>query len=138
MTEPYAKRADSATDFDPERQFDTDREKETMSEDDALKTWCRANWNKLPETIRENCLSHLKARIPIPVLHRWKKDGYENEMMFHFHAGMQIGNILREQLTDDKLPEVVMDHEGKPYGSRNWDDYYIGALDDLLEKTDAG
>jgi len=135
MTEPYAKRADSATNFDPERQFDADREKEIpMSEDDRLKAWCRANWNKIPELTRKDCIAHLKSKVPEEVLERWKKQGYEEDMMFHFGAGMQVRNILRQRLTDDELPEVIRDRDGKPYGSHNWDDYYTGALDELLER----
>src|SRR6266705_4635261 len=130
MTESYAKRADSATNFDPERQFDADREKEAMPKD-MLRAWCRANWDRLPEVVRNDCIAHLKAKIPEEVLQRWKEKDYEEEFMFHFRAGMRIRNILREQLTDDKLPEAATNYEGKPYGSRNWDDYYTGALDEL-------
>ena len=48
---------------------------------------------------------------------------------------MQIRNRLRDQLLDMELPVVTVDHEGKSYGpSQNWDDYYTGALDELLER----
>jgi len=102
--------------------------------DERLRTWCRANWDKVPEMIRRDCLDHLEAEVPAEALRSWKRNGYDNGL-FHFSGGMAVRNILRDQLLDQELPVVTEDQYGKPYGpSHNWDDYYTGALDELLER----
>lgn len=100
----------------------------------TLKTWSRANWDKLPEDVRKKCVDHLDAWILQDDKVRLKATGYQ-EGLFHFTAGMAIRNKLREVLTDDKLPVVTQSENGDEYGpSQNWDDYYTGALDELLER----
>lgn len=92
--------------------------------------WSRANWNKLPEAQRKACLDHLDGWI--------KREQFEelrtyrfNPEFHHLGGGMRVRNRLREVLTDEKLPAVK-------YGeldAHNWDDYYQGALDELLERA---
>jgi hypothetical protein len=102
----------------------------------TLREWCRANWNKLPELVRKDCVDHLDGWIHRDAIEVWKKNDYWDNGHFHLlGGGMQIRNRLRDQLTDAELSVVTTDHEGKPYGpSRNWDDYYTGALDELMER----
>lgn len=101
----------------------------------TLKEWCRSNWDKLPDLVRKDCVDHLDAVISTEVKIRWKHQGYDRPGFHMFYGGMAVRNFLREQLTDGELPEVTVDHEGKPYGpSKNWDDYYTGAIDELLER----
>jgi hypothetical protein len=47
-----------------------------------------------------------------------------------FGGGMQIRNRLRDVLTDDQLPPV--DYPEGPM--QNWDDFYTGAIDALIER----
>jgi hypothetical protein len=57
----------------------------------------------------------------------WKVFGFPRH--FHFSEGMAVRNLLRDVLRDEQLPPVEY-----PVGPmRNWDDYYMGALDELLE-----
>lgn len=102
---------------------------------DALRQWCRTNWDRIDPSIRKDCVDHLDNWIPKETIAHWKKDGYDLPGFHSFGGGMAIRNRLRGQLTDIELPEITIDHEGKPYGpSKNWDDYYTGALDELLER----
>jgi hypothetical protein len=51
---------------------------------------------------------------------------------FHLSGGMVTRNILREVILDEELPAVIY-----PDGSasRNWDDFYTGALEELCERA---
>ncbi len=105
--------------------------------DDKLRKWCRANWDKVPELVRNDCLNHLEGWITPAIIVDWKKQGYDRHdgTFHHFGGGMQIRNRLRDMLTDGELPEVEFDPDNNPYGpSKNWDDYYTGALDEFLER----
>jgi hypothetical protein len=108
----------------------------------ALETWSEANWAKIPELVRNDVEQHLKEKLPLEVLTRWR-DQHRRGMrigsddpFFHLGVGMAVRNACREQLTDMELPPVTVDHEGKPYqeahpqlvGGGNWDDYYFGVL----------
>jgi len=93
-----------------------------------LDAWCRSNWNKIPEDRRKKCIDHLKRKIPPEVLQGWKNDGVGKR--FHFWGGMAVRNTLREVMLDEELPAVPYDG-GESYS--NWDDYYTGALQELLE-----
>jgi hypothetical protein len=103
-----------------------------MPEGKAMKNldeWCRANWGKLPTEQREACLAHLDGWIPDDILLDWHTNGFSAG--FHmFGGGMQIRNRLRDVMTDDKLLPVPYDHGP----SQNWDDYYTGALQELMER----
>ena len=102
---------------------------------DTLKKWCRQNWNQIPELIRKDCIDHLDGWISPDIIKEWKEKGYDDPGFHLLGGGMQIRNRLRDQLTDMELPIVRVDHEGKSYGpSQNWDDYYTGAIDELLER----
>lgn len=103
----------------------------------TLREWCRANWNKLPEMIRKDCVDHLDAWFAPKTKTddiAWLR-GYDEEPFFHLTTGMAVRNRLRDQLTDMELPVVTINCEGESYGpSQNWDDYYTGAIDELLER----
>jgi hypothetical protein len=103
---------------------------------DELKKWCRDNWNKIDENRRQLCINHLKAKIPAEVIAAWKTSGYDHQG-FHLFGGMAVRNILRDIIKDDQLPPVRYETEGSITMAQNWDDYYTGALDQLLEETDA-
>lgn len=49
-------------------------------------------------------------------------------------GGMQIRNRLREAMLDEELPPVTQ-HDGST--AKNWDDFYTGALDELMEEVSA-
>jgi hypothetical protein len=102
--------------------------------DSSLDRWCLGNWNKLPEAQRNACLSHLEGWLPDDILKEWHTNGFDPG--FHmFGGGMQIRNRLREVLTDDKLlPVEYKDSVGVITYAQNWDDYYTGALQDLMKR----
>lgn len=100
-----------------------------MNETD-LQIWSRDNWKRIPEAKREECINHLHGWIPYDQLSQWKENGFGSD--FHmFGGGMQIRNRLRDILKDDDLPPVA--YRGGAF-FRNWDDYYMGALDELMER----
>lgn len=99
-----------------------------MSERD-LDKFSRDNWARVDKTRRVQCIEHLKSVIPDGVLKVWKINGFPEG--FHmFNGGMAVRNLLRGVMTDDQLPYVQ-------YASgehvRNWDDFYMGCLAELLE-----
>lgn len=99
---------------------------------EELRKWSRDNWNKVPELVRNDCIKELEATIPPHVISLWKTTDYMLGF-FHFGAGMQVRNTLRKQLTDEELPGVTY-VDGDPRVVKNWDDYYIGAIDEMLER----
>jgi hypothetical protein len=102
---------------------------------DKLRLWCRDNWNRIDPLIRKDCVDHIDGWISKDIIKDWKKNGYDLSGFHHLGGGMSIRNRLRDQLTDMELPVMTKDHEGKDYGpSQNWDDYYTGAIDELLER----
>lgn len=108
----------------------------------TLHEWCRNNWNALPEDVRKRCVDHLATFILTGVNRDANLEylmSYRDNASFHlFGGGMMVRNCLRQVLPDTQLPAVHVDHEGKPYAvdatSGNWDDYYTGAIDELLER----
>lgn len=99
-----------------------------------LRQWSRDNWNKIDPLIRKDCVDHLDGWISPTDIHQLIKHGYDFPHFHHF-GGMALRNRLRDVLTDGELPEVTIGSDGKPYGPwRNWDDYYTGALDELLDR----
>jgi hypothetical protein len=92
-----------------------------------LRHLSRTHWNVLPNELREPCLQHLRACIPPEMILTWKVFGFPRH--FHFSEGMAVRNLLRDVLRDEQLPPV--EYPDGPM--RNWDDYYMGALDELLE-----
>lgn len=102
---------------------------------DSLRKWCRENWNKVPAEKRKACVDHLEGWIPAETLAEWKGTGIPVDA--HFSGGMQIRNRLRDVMRDQELPLIQVNAEGEPYNGRNWDDYYTGAVDELLERVHA-
>jgi len=123
---------------------------------DDLQAWSYANWLKVPKMVRQDCLGQLRADVPADIIAEWKAQHARGEPIggdgFHFFGGgMSVRNILRKQITDGELPVVnyYRDANGNsidpgaplpPNGftvieARNWDDYYMGAIQELLETT---
>jgi hypothetical protein len=122
-----------------------------------IQAWSIENWTRIPAADRKACLDHLRARIlkavdgPATLAH-WRAqaastlNGKPVEVGsdvdgFHFGAGMVIRNILRDVMTDDKLPGVEYPASGGEKGNpahlaRDWDDYYLGALHALATEPD--
>lgn len=107
---------------------------------DDLGRWCRANWDMLPELIRKDCLAELRSKVPPEMMAKWKAQhaaGEEigsDDIFFHHGNGMAVRNILRKQLRDLELPAVHSPNY-PPEGAKNWDDYYTGALQELVETS---
>lgn len=101
--------------------------------DKSLRQWCRENWNKVAEDKRKACVDHLQGWIPDTILDEWRSTGIP--INAHFSGGMQIRNRLRDVLRDDDLPLLQTNREGEPYNGRYWDDFYTGAVDELLERV---
>lgn len=91
------------------------------------RAWCRDNWSKVPEEQRKKCTDHLVACLPQSLLLFWKTNGFPS--YFHFYSGVTVRDILRQVMADDELPPIS--YADGP--SCNWDDYYTGALDEVLE-----
>lgn len=95
-----------------------------------LDAWCLKNFLSLHPLVQQDCLDHLDGWIPEKIIKDWKRDGFDPG--FHFlGGGMQIRNRLREVLLDEELPAVTY---GNGDVARNWDDYYTGALHQLMER----
>ena len=102
---------------------------------DELEESSLKNWRMIPQQRREACLAAIRPKVPAAMIEKWRDQhsrgvriGSEY-LMFHFDIGMQVRNALRAVLLDDQLPEVTYP-DGKKY--RNWDDFYMGALEDLV------
>lgn len=90
------------------------------------------NWATVPVADRKRCVAHL-CRImqdDWPEAYDHMRAGVargeqigKDWVDFHFGFGMGVRNVLRQVMLDDKLPLVD--------GGRNWDDYYLGALDEM-------
>lgn len=101
-----------------------------------LDKWSRNNWRRVPDMVRQDCINELRVKIPKDLATKFKVD-YLNgraigsfDSYFHFGTGMAIRNVLRNQLLDNELPAVM-------YGSEeahNWDDYYLGCLQEYIEQ----
>lgn len=106
-----------------------------------LDIWCRANWDRAPAEQRAACVAHLRRFFPPEVRRLIKQQHAQGERIgshdpcFHFGGGMAVRNALREVLRDEDLPPVVGPAGGYPEGQvvRNWDDFYMGALEELAE-----
>lgn len=75
--------------------------------------------------------------MPLEVLDEWKQNRagnsppWQTHPWFHLREGMQIRNRLRDILKDDDLPGVQ--YPDTPELMHNWDDFYYGAIHELLE-----
>ena len=93
------------------------------------------NWRRIPADKREACLAVIRAKTPPDMFAKWQEQHQRgmrvgsNYTLFHLEAGMQVRNALRAVLTDADLPEVEYP-DGEKH--RNWDDFYMGALDDMV------
>jgi hypothetical protein len=85
------------------------------------------NWRRLPMATRRAMLRDLRAWIGEPFLEMWRREGLPP--FFHFDQGMAIRNRLRDRMPDWLLPAV---HYEDGFEARNWDDYYMGAVNELL------
>ena len=103
-----------------------------------LDLWSIANWQRLPASVRKQCVDHLhdvlsKAIDWSELSAKWKQqkaDGIRigsDQYCFHFGSGRFVRNVLREVLADERLPEVI--DNGHPM--RHWDSHYYGAIDEL-------
>lgn len=116
-----------------------------------LQAWSCENWSRVCEDDRRRGLDHLwtviDSRYPggPEALAKWRRqvaagiDIGSDDPWFHHSAGMSVRNILRQVLTDDKLPGVIYPPQsGLPVAIvRNWDDFYIGALVALVKEEAA-
>lgn len=103
----------------------------------SIEAWSQRNWLKIDEGTRKRCVDHLRRLLPEDLVLKWKVNhdsGHrldEGMERFHFGLGRQIRNILRDIIEDKDLPTVVY---GDRTESRNWDDYYLAVLIDLVEE----
>lgn len=114
---------------------------------DDIDVWSHQNWMKVPYQQRQACLRHLKAYIPPELLEEWKREyttnfsiGH-NDVRFHFSTGMAVRNLLRDRLRDEDLPAITQRHLPRRWWglgprptAKNWDDFYMGALQDFVEQ----
>lgn len=105
--------------------------------DQDLQQWSYNNWMKVPELIREDCLNQLRGWVPPDIIQVWKAELKAGKPIggpsFHIlGGGMSVRNRLRNALTDSELPPVKY-----PDGNlvHNWDDYYMGAIQQFIEET---
>lgn len=105
-----------------------------------LTQWSINNWLRLPFRLRRRCIDHLhtellKADDGKLVLDQWcldkrvGRDIGDGDPWFHHGSGMWVRNTLREVLRDDGLYPV--EQQGGDF-AQNWDDYYKGALDQMV------
>jgi len=91
-------------------------------DEEALTKWCRENWYKLDQSVREAIVAMLRKEL--------KMDSFRKEMdknpygwcsgYWHFGQGMAVRNLLREKgFSDNILPEKC----------DTWDDVYTAALE---------
>lgn len=114
-----------------------------MEKRGELGIWCRANWDRIPAEQRKKCLDHLRDWIGADIIAQWKAQHAAGDRIasdipgfHHLGGGMRIRNRLRDVMKDAELPAVVGPAGGYPTGEevRNWDDFYTGALEELVEE----
>jgi hypothetical protein len=102
----------------------------------SIEAYSRQAWNRVPERWRLRCLAHLKSEMEKDsasrnILEGWraaKRNGVpigSTDSFFHFGVGMWVRNTLR-----DVLPDSDITDQSTP--AVNWDDIYMGALDELV------
>lgn len=109
-----------------------------MSEDRSrgeLEVRCRNNWDEIPAETRRKLIEHLHRAVPKTIQQKWRDQhnkghriGSDTPFFHMFDGGMAIRNLLREVLPDDQLPLAKQRSV-----DRNWDDFYTGALEELVE-----
>ncbi len=83
----------------------------------------------------QEVIDEMNALLPEEYQDDLEQYGWPATMSAHHGFGMQIRNLLRDDefgagIADDDLPEAPYEnwtHEG--VGPRNWDDYYIQAIE---------
>lgn len=114
-----------------------------------IQAWSIENWKKIPEADRKRCLDHLRIYMGDvdggrATLAKWRAQARStvngepvrigsDDIRFHFGVGMAIRNVLRQVITDDRLPGPVNSGRGLSC-HRNWDDFYIGAIHALASE----
>jgi hypothetical protein len=89
-------------------------------------------WVTVPAEDRKRCLDRLRSEVPPEVIAEWRATYQRGNVIgsadirFHLGVGMAVRNCLRGALLDDKLPGAPQLH---------WDDYYMGALNELVSTT---
>jgi hypothetical protein len=104
----------------------------------ADRDWYDARWQSIPAETRERIVGHLRANLTggqleqIRELHSADPDRWAHP--FHLLGFMAVRNLLREIIRDDELPDAPY-----PGGEthRNWDDYYVQALEAAAGVRDA-
>ena len=96
------------------------------------------NWATVPVEQRDRCIAELTrfmAGAPDVVEH-WREQSRRgmvigsDKLRFHLDEGMQIRNVLRRALPDTALPSL---RQSTGLYSQNWDDFYMGALEALVQ-----
>lgn len=118
--------------------FTPDRKREHPPTD----VWneCVRNWWELPAQVRTRCVRHLHDAMVLTdygreLLVLWAnqvRDGMEpgsDDLRFHFGTGMTVRNVLWQVVQDAELPPIAYDG----HVAQNWDDYYFGAIEQLVK-----
>lgn len=85
--------------------------------------WYQARWDSVPQETKDRILFHLRKLSP-KILADLK--AATSDPWFHLGAGMGLRNYLREEVSDEELPDAPYPTE---FEVRNWDDYYKQALE---------
>jgi hypothetical protein len=94
------------------------------------------NWQHIPEESRRLCVSHLRHKLSPYSINKLKQEltekGHIAEQDYVF--GMHVRMLLRNIVPDEKLPIVLQcDPNGVNPNGQNWNDFYLGALTDLVK-----
>src|SRR5688500_1764558 len=94
--------------------------------------WYKDRWDSIPAEMKRAIVAHLRAHLKPDVMAEIRKaiklKGSLNWIGHnHFGWGMGVRNLLRDVVTDDKLPSAPYPDGRGEY--RNWDDYYIQAVE---------
>lgn len=87
-------------------------------------------WAKVSPELRERMVDHLRKLPNLQEVYEHRNDG-----SFHFTTGMNLRNYLRETITDRELPSFD-EYYGEGTNVRNWDDYYMHALEVAVNADD--
>ena len=104
-----------------------------------LQKWSYDNWLKVPSLLRNDCIGLLRDKVPKEYVALWKEQHRagqkigSNDTFFHLGVGMSVRNLLRDQLLDSELPDVIYGSGANSVPMKNWDDYYLGALQEFIE-----
>lgn len=97
---------------------------------DQIDRWEIEHWNKIDKNVRMSLVTYLRHCVPEHVRLEWADQAKRGmsigctDVRFHLGVGMAVRNALRKILLDKDLPAGT---------TRNWDDFYRGALYALVE-----